>query len=78
MAVDAKQLYLETVSHLSTEERLKLAKLILQDIAPSEIEFSDAWSEQDLKDLTSFALSHSENPHDRQKHTPHTRRSNPC
>jgi hypothetical protein len=28
------------------------------------IEYSDTWSDQDLQDLSTFALSHSENPHE--------------
>ena len=28
------------------------------------IEYKDAWSDQDLQDLSTFALSHSENPHE--------------
>jgi hypothetical protein len=72
MAADAKQLYAETVRLLSADERLKLATLILQDLVGSDnkIEFSDAWTEQDLHDLTSFALSHSESPHETQKKEP--------
>ena len=63
MAADAKQLYADAVQHLSAKERLKLVSLILQDLTNSDtsIEFNDSWSEQDLQELTSFALSHSEN-----------------
>jgi hypothetical protein len=28
------------------------------------IEYSDTWTEEDLQDLSTFALSHSENPHE--------------
>jgi len=56
MATDAKQLYVETISHLSAKERLQLAALILEDLAASR-EFDDGWSEQDLRDLTTFSLS---------------------
>lgn len=56
MATDAKQLYVDTISHLSAKERLQLAALILEDLAASR-EFDDAWSEQDLRDLTTFSLS---------------------
>jgi hypothetical protein len=28
------------------------------------IEYSDTWSDQDLQDLSTVALSHSENPHE--------------
>ena len=56
MATDAKQLYVDTISHLSPKERLQLAAMILEDLA-SSTEFDDAWSEQDLRDLTAFSLS---------------------
>ena len=56
MATDAKQLYVDTISHLSAKERLQLAAMILEDLATSR-EFDDAWSEQDLRDLTAFSLS---------------------
>jgi hypothetical protein len=56
MATDAKQLYLDTISQLSAKERLQIAALILDDLAISP-EFDDAWSEQDLRDLTAFSLS---------------------
>ena len=28
------------------------------------IEYSDTWTDEDLQDLSTFALSHSENPHE--------------
>jgi hypothetical protein len=56
MATDPKQIYLETISHLSAKERLQLAALILEDLAASR-EFDDSWSEQDLRDLAAFSLS---------------------
>ena len=56
MATDAKQLYVDTISHLSPKERLQLAAMILEDLAASS-EFDEAWSEQDLRDLTAFSLS---------------------
>ena len=56
MATDPKQLYVDTISHLSPKERLQLAAMILEDLATSS-DFDDAWSEQDLRDVTSFSLS---------------------
>jgi hypothetical protein len=42
---------------LSATERLRLASLILNDIVPAlTIDEDDAWSEQDLHDLSAFAL----------------------
>ena len=60
MELSAKELYLKKVRLFSLKERLLLAAMILNDItADEQIEFSDSWTEQDLKDLTTFALSHS-------------------
>jgi hypothetical protein len=72
MELNAKKFYIETVRRLSPKERLRLAVMILNDLMESneEIEFSDTWSDQDLKDLSAFALSHSENPHEQNKKNP--------
>ena len=72
MEITAEELYLTTVQQLSPKERLRLAAMILNDItAPDEtIEFSDSWTEEDLQDLTAFALSHSENPHEKNRTKP--------
>jgi hypothetical protein len=65
MAASAKEFYAKTVRSLSPKERLRLAAMILNDLTSSsaEVDFNDSWSDEDLKDLTTFALSHSENPH---------------
>jgi hypothetical protein len=67
MEVTAQELYANTVQLLSPKERLRLAVMILNDITAidEKIEFSDSWTEQDLQDLSAFALSHSENPHEK-------------
>ena len=69
MEISVKELYLEKVLQLSRNERLRLAVMILNDLMADDdkIEFSDSWTEQDLQDLTAFALSHSENPHEKHK-----------
>jgi predicted RNA-binding protein (virulence factor B family) len=69
MATNAKEFYAQTVRDLSPKERLRLAAMILNDLTSSkgQIDFSDAWSEEDLQDLATFALSHSENPHEQKK-----------
>jgi hypothetical protein len=69
MAANAKEFYAQTVRSLSPKERLRLAAMILNDLTNSkeQIDFDDSWSEQDLQDLTTFALSHSENPHESKK-----------
>lgn len=56
MATEAKQFFVDTISHLFPKERLQLAALILEDLAASR-EFDDGWSEQDLRDLTAFSFS---------------------
>ena len=72
MEVSAKELYLKSVLLLSPKERLRLAVMILNDLtaAYDQIECSDSWTEQDLQDLTAFALSHSENPHEKHRNRP--------
>ena len=69
MATNAKEFYAQTLRELSPTERLRLAAMILNDLTNSKdkIDFNDAWSEEDLRDLTTFALSHSENPHEQKK-----------
>ena len=54
------------------KERLRLPVMILNDLtaADDQIEFSDSWTDQDLQDLTTFALSHSENPHEKHRNRP--------
>lgn len=65
MAANAKEFYAQTVLSLSPKERLRLAAMILNDLTNSkdQIDFSYSWSDEDVQDLTTFALSHSENPH---------------
>ena len=72
MAANAKEFYAQTVRTLSPKERLRLAAMILNDLTNSkeQIDFDDSWSEEDLQDLTTFALSHSENPHEPKKKEP--------
>ena len=56
MAIEAKQLYDNTIRTLPAKERLALAALILEDLA-SNAEFDDSWTEQDIRDLAAFSLS---------------------
>jgi hypothetical protein len=72
MELSAKELYLKKVQLLSPKERLRLAVMILNDLAADDdqIEFSNSWTEQDLQHLTAFALSHSENPHEKERNRP--------
>ena len=57
MATNAKDIYADTVRQLPPNERLRLAALILDELA-SSVAFADAWSDQDMQDLAAFSLSH--------------------
>jgi hypothetical protein len=57
MATNAKDIYADTVRQLPPKERLRLAALILDELA-SSVAFADAWSDQDMQDLAAFSLSH--------------------
>jgi hypothetical protein len=57
----AQQVYSNEVSLLLPSEQLRLATLILAgltDSAASALDFSDHWSEEDVRDLTAFSLEH--------------------
>lgn len=61
MLTTAREVFSETVRALSPTERLRLAALILADLARSGMSVVDAgevWSEEDQADLTAFALSY--------------------
>jgi hypothetical protein len=61
MALTAQEVFAETVRALPPSERLRLAALILQELAQSEVavvDRSDTWSEQDQHDLTTFSLQY--------------------
>jgi hypothetical protein len=59
--MSAKGIYDQTVRALPPTGRLRLAAIILDDLAqPSMlvVESSDGWSEEDQRDLTTFSLQH--------------------
>jgi hypothetical protein len=61
MALTAQEVFTETVRTLPPSERLRLAALILQDLAQSDVavvDRSDTWSEQDQRDLTAVSLKY--------------------
>lgn len=61
MAQTAQEVFTETVRALPPSERLRLAALILQELAQSEVavvDRSDTWSEQDQSDLTTVSLQY--------------------
>lgn len=61
MAVDAQEVFHDSVLPLPPAERLRLAALILRDLTEGGtllVETSDAWSVDDQADLTAFSLRH--------------------
>jgi hypothetical protein len=51
------ELYNREIKSLSAADRLRLARLILDDIPPqSMIDFSEEWNDEDLKDFTRAAV----------------------
>lgn len=61
MTITAQEVFAETVQALPPTERLRLAALILQDLAHSDVAVVDTsgeWSDQDQRDLTAFSLQY--------------------
>ncbi|MEW6347744.1 MAG: hypothetical protein AB1646_01670 [Thermodesulfobacteriota bacterium] len=61
MSLTAQEVFTKTVRALPPHERLRLAALILEDLAHSDIavvQRSDAWTEQDQAELTAFSLKY--------------------
>lgn len=61
MALTAQKVFTETVRALPPSERLRLAALILQDLAQSDmavVDRSDTWNEQDQRDLAALSLKY--------------------
>lgn len=52
-----EQVYDRTIKPLSAGERLRLARMILNDL-PDEalVDYNDDWSEDDLRDATRYSL----------------------
>jgi len=59
-----QELYDTRVRPMPPAERLQLARLIIDDLAPSEkpLDVSDNWSDDDLADLTAFSAQQAEHP----------------
>ena len=61
MELTAEEVFTETVQILPLSERLRLAALILQELARPEVavvDRSDTWSDQDQADITAVSLRH--------------------
>ena len=58
----ARQVYETTVKAMPLKERLQLVSLIMDDLAATaprwEVSQDDAWSDQDLHDLTVASLAY--------------------
>ena len=54
--MNVQELYEQTIKALPTAQRLRLAAMILNDIVPSsEVDDSDSWTEDDLRDFTQMS-----------------------
>ena len=52
-----QEMYEQSIKPLPAPDRLRLAALILNEIAPeSVVDYSDEWSEEDLRDVTLHSL----------------------
>jgi len=63
MALTAQEVFTETVRSLPLSERLRLAALILQELAQPNVavvDQSDTWSGKDQADLTAVSLKYAE------------------
>jgi hypothetical protein len=61
--ITAQSVYESSVMGLPKSERLKLAALILDELTASAapvLDFSDTWSDEDLRDLTAYAAQYAE------------------
>jgi hypothetical protein len=61
----AQELYTSAVRDMTSEERLRLAALILNDLTQSQSsgtlpDYEDDWTEEDMRDLTAYSLRRAE------------------
>jgi hypothetical protein len=59
-----QELYESSVRPMVPADRLQLARLILDDLAPSDtgVDVSDEWSDDDLADVVAFSARHASQP----------------
>jgi hypothetical protein len=59
-----QDLYESRVRPMVPAERLQLARLILDDLAPSQaaVDVSDQWDEDDLAELSAYSAQHAGQP----------------
>jgi hypothetical protein len=59
--MSAREIYESSIRQLPAIDRLRLASLILDELAASQgegLDIQDGWSEQDLADLSKASLKH--------------------
>ena len=57
-----EETYNDLVGRLTLRERIKLAAMILNDIADqAEVDYSEEWSDEDIEDFTKASWSHALN-----------------
>ena len=55
----AKELYSQAVAPMPAAEQLRLASFILEGLdAAGALNCSDQWSDEDIRDLTAFSMTH--------------------
>ena len=47
-----QEIYDQTIKPLATQDRLRIASIILNDLAAGKVDISDEWSDEDLRDFT--------------------------
>jgi hypothetical protein len=63
-APTAQEIYQSSVKNLPPSERLRLAALILQELAQANttlVEHGDDWSEEDVRDMLAYSAGHAAN-----------------
>lgn len=59
--MSAREIYDSTIRRLPAIDRLRLASMILDDLAASQgkdLDLSDEWSDEDISDLSAATLKH--------------------
>jgi hypothetical protein len=57
-----QEMYEQSIRPLPAPDRLRLATLILNEIPPlAVVDYSDEWTEEDMRDLTLYSLRRAEN-----------------
>jgi len=58
---NAQEIYAASTGPLPASERLRLATIILEELAQtagSVLDYSDAWTEEDMRDLEACSVNH--------------------